>query len=145
MLSECLLVWSRVTSASSKAVWISVFSVSVCFLFFSNSWMALPFSPSCSLKSEISSECVKMYYILTINNMENTQKNLSCKITSRKQKSLLVTEEANIASSGLIQNGLISGQTSSFLIKQYYLKVIHSRCRFLLSRLRVSRCSRASS
>ena len=43
------------TSASSRAVWISAFSVSTVFLAFSSSWMLFPVSPSCSVRSEISS------------------------------------------------------------------------------------------
>ena len=48
-------VYFIITSASSRAVWISVFSVSTCFLDFSSSWMLFPVSPICSVRSEISS------------------------------------------------------------------------------------------
>uniref|UniRef100_A0A3Q1I4K5 Uncharacterized protein n=1 Tax=Anabas testudineus TaxID=64144 RepID=A0A3Q1I4K5_ANATE len=49
------LIRKKHTSASSRAVWISDFSVSTCFLAFSSSWMLLPVSPICSVRSEISS------------------------------------------------------------------------------------------
>lgn len=52
---------SKSTSASSRAVWISVFSVSTCFLAFSSSWMLLPVSPICSVRSEISSTTTYVY------------------------------------------------------------------------------------
>ena len=52
------------TSASSRAVWISDFSVSTCFLDFSSSWILLPVSPICSVRSEISSAERYMCFIL---------------------------------------------------------------------------------
>lgn len=48
-------MFTFLTSASSRADCISAFSCSSCLRIFSSSWMLFPPSPSCSVRSEISS------------------------------------------------------------------------------------------
>ena len=60
----CFAYLIILTSASSRAVWISHFSVSTCFLDFSSSWMLFPVSPICSVRSEISS--AEQFYIKSV-------------------------------------------------------------------------------
>lgn len=55
MLETYLMCVIIDTSASSREVCMSYFSVSTCFLNFSNSWTVFPLCPICSVKSEISS------------------------------------------------------------------------------------------